>query len=91
MCTATLSCKLRIERMLYPRKDTPFNAGDFAILACYITDVIEGEPYDREHIVIKGPVFTADIGVVYQFKGTLYKDSKYGQGYKIDFSSKNLR
>ena len=74
-----LSCRLRIGRMLYPKAD--FQAGSFAIVACSVLDVSDGEPYD-DNIVIKGKVFSADYDGIYDFVGEYVQD-KYGESYKV--------
>lgn len=75
-----LKCKLRVGRMLYPRSG--FKAGDFAIVACTILDVLEGEPYNDTNIVIKGKMYSADYDSAYDFSGEYSLDS-YGESYKV--------
>ena len=79
--SSEIRCRVRINHILYPR--TAFTPGDFAILACTVVKVLDGEPYDN-NITIKGKVFSADIGGTYLLDATLVKDGKYGYGYKID-------
>lgn len=76
----SIKCKVVVERLLYPR--VGFSAGDFAIIACKVVDTIEGEPYN-EHVVIKGRVYSADVGVTYDLCAALVLDPKYGHTYQV--------
>lgn len=78
--SAHLKCKLRVGRMLYPR--TGFTAGSFAIVACTVLEVYEGEPY-ADNIVIKGKLFSADYDSIYDFTGDYVSEEKYGESYKV--------
>lgn len=77
----TLTAKVRIQRVLYPR--TGFSPGDFAIIACSIEDVIDGEPYNHNDIVIKGKVFSIDYGTLYRLEGKFVEEEKYGCSYQL--------
>lgn len=74
-----LKCKLRVGRILYPK--TAFVPGGFAIVACKVIEVYEGEPY-ADNIVIKGNMFSADYDTVYDFTGAYTSDQR-GESYKI--------
>ena len=76
----TLTCRLRVGRMLYPK--TGFQPGSFAIVACSIIDIQDGLPY-ADNIVIKGKLFSADYGNAYDFHGTYINDEKYGESYQV--------
>ena len=76
-----LVCDVRVQRILYPR--IAFEPGSFAIAACEVVNVHEGEPY-AENIVVKGRVFAVAVGAVYHLTGTLTQEEKYGESYKIE-------
>lgn len=76
----TLTCRLRVGRMLYPK--TEFQPGGFAIVACSIIDIQDGLPY-ADNIVIKGKMFSANYGASYDFHGKYVKEEKYGESYQV--------
>ena len=80
--TERIVCDVQVERILYPR--TAFSPGGFAIAACEITDLIEGEPYNPTHIVIKGKVFSLNPGTKYRMTGIYSMEEKYGCSYKVE-------
>jgi len=81
MPTPTLSAMVTINRVLYPRSG--FQSGDWCILSCRITDVLEGEPYHQSTIIIKGHVFSIEYGKQYRLIGTYVEENKYGPSYSI--------
>lgn len=78
--SSELTATVRVERILYPH---PFISGEFAIISCSINRVEAGEPYDHNRITLKGKMYSADIGMLYTFTGTLVENERYGQGYNI--------
>ena len=82
-----LQAVVEVERIRYYEKSK-----NWGILVCSIDSITEGKPEysEYEYITIKGDMAEPSVGGMYQFKGELVNDAKWGWQYNIISFNANI-
>jgi exodeoxyribonuclease V alpha subunit len=77
-----ITCKVKINRPIYPRS---ISIGEWGIVSCSLMEVIDGDPIldKNDNFVAKGIMPDINLYDTYKLVGKLVKDDTYGWQYEI--------